>query len=405
MEKFDICYRIPETDSSLIAQLVPFERPELPWSSDSPIRQNIRVLRIICRLSDSAPGLIAWLTVRQHRNSTNSHWRTGLFLRHHVRAYSSEALVEMRGDSLLIEVRAPSPDMFLNSIRDTVEELICTRWPGLAYELRVPCGITCRGDFLLSALEEFLRRGDTTAQCQYCFLNHELSSLLTGFVPSPSPLIAELTTIGNRIATLQGNLSEVAGVLLRVLNAVDTEIPDCPRLVTISRTATGQRRLRFAEISYRVVLWCEHPDHWHPVTGGEYTVPIPKAWISSLAPYLRFLTKTLKLASLIPGIDGVAHLSDAMSRTITSEIELMGQLVELLPDSDGESEVIESWADGGKLTPAEGHALRGLRSLLLQIDKQRNFGGLSRVTDAAGKFLWVCKSHYREYDPGLPKLP
>ena len=41
------------------------------------------------------PGLMAWLTVRHHRASTGRHWRTGVFLRHPIAAYDSEALLEL----------------------------------------------------------------------------------------------------------------------------------------------------------------------------------------------------------------------------------------------------------------------------------------------------------------------
>ena len=57
------------------------------------------------------------------------------------------------------------------------------------------------------------------------------------------------------------------------------------------------------------------------------------------------------------------------------------------------------------LTPAEGQALRAVRVLLFEIDRLRAFGGMQRVQAASGDFLWVCKMHYHEYDPGLPTLP
>src|SRR5262249_20278999 len=31
MEKFDVCYRIEDHAASLVAQLVPYEQPQLPW--------------------------------------------------------------------------------------------------------------------------------------------------------------------------------------------------------------------------------------------------------------------------------------------------------------------------------------------------------------------------------------
>ena len=80
------------------------------------------------------------------------HWRRGVFLRHPIAAYASEALLELRGSSeLAVEVRAPSPDLYFNVLRDSIEDLITRRWPGLDYHLFIPCPgnrrITVPGQF------------------------------------------------------------------------------------------------------------------------------------------------------------------------------------------------------------------------------------------------------------------
>jgi hypothetical protein len=59
----------------------------------------------------------------------------------------------------------------------------------------------------------------------------------------------------------------------------------------------------------------------------------------------------------------------------------------------------------GKLTAAEGQALRALRQLIFACDPVHAFGDMRRVQAPAGDLLWVCPVHYREYDPGLPMLP
>ena len=160
MEKFDISYRLEDEHASLVAQLVPYERPaDLPWQHGAPAAEGTRVLSMECRLSEPAPGLIPWLTVRHHHASTGLHWRRGIFLRHPIAAYKSEALLELRGDGeLAFEVRAPSPDLFFHELRGSIEELIIRRWPGLHYELLIPCpntmadGSRCIGRFALADL-------------------------------------------------------------------------------------------------------------------------------------------------------------------------------------------------------------------------------------------------------------
>ena len=82
MEKFDISYRLPEENASLVGQLVPYEQPELPWLEDSTLREGVRELCLFFSLNEEAPGLIPWLLVRNHRFSKGLHWRRGAFLAH-----------------------------------------------------------------------------------------------------------------------------------------------------------------------------------------------------------------------------------------------------------------------------------------------------------------------------------
>ena len=54
---------------------------------------------------------------------------------------------------------------------------------------------------------------------------------------------------------------------------------------------------------------------------------------------------------------------------------------------------------------AEGGALRAMRALLIKLDPTMRFGDLRRVMTPSGDYIWVCPNiHYREYDPGLPRL-
>jgi internalin A len=91
-----------------VGQLVPFERPWLPWL-DRPIQS--RQLGLFCDLSDEPPGLIAWLTVRNHRFATGHNWRRGLFLE----LGWHQALIEVSSPKqLYLKVRGTSPDHFFS---------------------------------------------------------------------------------------------------------------------------------------------------------------------------------------------------------------------------------------------------------------------------------------------------
>ena len=71
---------------------------------------------------------------------------------------------------------------------------------------------------------------------------------------------------------------------------------------------------------------------------------------------------------------------------------------------------IKSQSETPKLAPAwnrssaEGAGLRELHSLLLDLDPGKTWGNLRRVLTPTGDYLWLCPTHYREYDPGLPVL-
>jgi hypothetical protein len=54
---------------------------------------------------------------------------------------------------------------------------------------------------------------------------------------------------------------------------------------------------------------------------------------------------------------------------------------------------------------AEGEALRGLRVLLFELDREQSFGDLRRVVAPSADVLWVCTTHHLEYAPRLPRIP
>ena len=143
MEKFDISYRLEDEQRSLSPSWCPIQRPDLPWDSRTlRCPAGLRRLALVCQLSEPAPGLMAWLTVRHHGAATGQHWRTGVFLRHPIAAYDSEALLETDCSlaRLAVEVRAPSPDLYFHVLsgqhRDPYQE---SRWAGLTYQLLIPC--------------------------------------------------------------------------------------------------------------------------------------------------------------------------------------------------------------------------------------------------------------------------
>ena len=418
MEKFDISYRLEDEQRSLVAQLVPYSRPDLPWDSRTPLPGWHRRLVLVCQLSEFAPGLMAWLTVRHHRAATGRHWRTGVFLHYPIPAYDSEALLEMPTPTqLVLEVRAPSPDLYFHVLRDSIETLIKTRWPGLAYQLLIPCP-TVTADrtqcHRLVALEDLLayrEEGDKRYLCPKCRTRHDVSALLTGFAAEEQPLTIEIreqfARVENRIVRMEGQAAETAAVIRRVLRVVSAEISDCPSVFTLARDRpVGDRRLRFFQHHYRLTLWCQHPGYWHSWERAKYEIDPPKEWFSKVKPYAALMVKTLQLVVPLAGSLAVASLPLMQTETAAADLEVMKIIVDDLPqESVTELADFDSDQATGKMTAAEGAGLRALRAVVFKHDPSRQFGGLRRIQSAAGDFLWICPDHYSDYDPGLPALP
>jgi hypothetical protein len=322
MEKFDISYRLDNDETrSLVPQLVPHARPNLPWSHGSPLTAGIRSLSLTCSLSEPAPGLVPWLTARHHRSSTSRHWRRGVFLRHPIAAYNSEALLELvRDDEMTLEVRAPSPDLYFNVLRDSIEDLITRRWPGLRYQLFVPCpgtmldGAPCPGQFCLDGLLKVRENGRTSLYpCADCGELYEISRLLTGFTVPTGTLAVEveqihtqLTQIKAGVTELRGGvrglhelsagLADVADTVRRVQQIVGTEVADCPGLFTLGQRKPGPRdRARFHQDHYQLTLWCGHPGYEHAWADATYDLDPPKGWYIKVAPYARLVFRCFSL--------------------------------------------------------------------------------------------------------------
>jgi internalin A len=163
----------------------------------------------------------------------------------------------------------------------------------------------------------------------------------------------------------------------RVLRAASTEITDCPRLFTIGEE--GRQRFRIQR-HYRLVVWCEHPGHWHPWPAACYQIDQPKGWLVQIAPYATLVFKALQI--VVPVAASVADmvLTPDQLKEAQQEISAMTTLVAGLPVEDvGDGDIFVDNKATSQLTPAEGAAARGLQQLLFAHDHSRRFGDLHRV--------------------------
>jgi internalin A len=428
MEKYDISYRLDGDEThSLVPQMVQHRQPALRWQHGSGLPAGVRSLSLICELSEPAPGLIPWMTVRHSRASTGKYWRRGVFLRHPIDEYHSEALLELlRENELALEVRASSPDFYFNVLRDSIEDLITRRWPGLTYRLFVPCpgtaadGKPCRGRFPLDGLVRVREKGQTgTYPCGDCGQLYEISLLLTGFAIPSEPLTraigqihARLAELATDVSGLRGQAAETAGVVRRIHRVMSVEVTDCPTLFTIGKKGPSLgKRAQFYKDHYKLTLWCQHPGHEHAWGAATYEVDLTKELFARIAPYARLVFRILQLVVPVAAAIDVASLPSAQQASAQVRLDVMQAIVDELPaDSANDLE----WADRDfaglnsgpeKLSPAQGKALRAVRQIILEKDPLRAFGDMRPVQAPSGDFLWVCPTHYPEYDPGLPALP
>jgi hypothetical protein len=198
MEQYDVSVRLAGREASLIPQMVPFERPALPWSADGG------ELKLVCEMEQNPPGLIAWTTARNHRWSTHTHWRSGVFLRHED---GHEALVDFTSRlkrRLTLTVRGEYPAHFMHLLQDGLETLIRERWPYLDYGLYAPCptvedGRPCTGVFPLTTLYRARAKGLPMLRCQTCLEEVSVGRLLEGYVTPTEPLSQQLVAMEARL--------------------------------------------------------------------------------------------------------------------------------------------------------------------------------------------------------------
>jgi internalin A len=316
-------------------------------------------------------------------------------------------------------VRAPSPDLFFHVVSDSIETLIISRWPGLNYQLHVPCphrstdGSSCLGRFPLNGLLRLREQNQSliSVPCMHCTHEYEIELLLTGFRRPGQPLDVELqqqlTRVENRLIRMEDYAAETAEAIRRVQRIVSIEVPDCPSLFSlVYDRSTGTRRLKFYQRRYRLTLWCQHPGYWHPWERATYEIDLPKDWFIKIRPYAALIVRTLQLVVPLAGSIAVASqpTTEQVERA-AAHLEIMKSIVDDLPDESPEDFTdLDPDQGSGQITSAENESLRALRRMVFRVDPERKFGGLRRIQTPSGDFLWICPEHTSEYDPGLPVI-
>lgn len=429
MERSEISFRSDDGESSLIAPVVGFRRPlDLPWEPSDEIRGNAVVqLSLILGFEAEPLGLLSWLTVRTVRWTTGRHWRRGVFLRND--AQQAEALIELiDSSSVVLTVRAPYPLEMFSVLKNEIESIVGQRWPFLHYDSQVPClssrrgNNSCNGRFPLNSLVQALQLKVPELRCLACLREHDVGLLLIGFPmeqpqgPSSMQRVSERMTdiasgvmsletrvrdIGQRGDATASALAEAVGLIRDVRSTVGLVARDCPRLFSIAPEglSTFDAR-RVWEQKFQLHLWCEHPGGEHLVEPS-YMFTRPKEWFRRSAPVIRMMAKMLRILPVLSGVGALA-IDGMDSEMALEELAIMSAIGEASWDlyaEGGDDEAVGILPVGN----GSGYEWRVLKELLLEVDPPpQRFAGLSPAAALGGDVVWVCPTHLRQYDPGLP---
>ncbi|MEM7537627.1 MAG: COR domain-containing protein [Chloroflexota bacterium] len=460
MERFDLSYRVQlegRPPTSLIAQLVPDQRPE-PFAAAWPgypvghpaghpadtlgsmptgESQRTRVCRIVDGESGDAvsvPGIFYRLIVRLHRFSLGRddyersiHWQNGLLLDHD---YNGRAFVEQVRAGIRVTVCAAYPEGFLHYICDEVKWLIDNGWKGLDCQIMVPCpDHDCTGLFEMAELVAWRQRGYGEYRCHRCGAWQQIDTLLAA--PAPAPVqrvmhqeimrnlnqIQQSVTTGFAMTTAQLTaqtrtiLSRIDERYHQLMIALVDEAREGPRLFSIT-PASGSNfgsnvssRDRWATTRIRLTLWCEHSRLPVPLLSGDdeqgvYIIERPREWLVQIAPYARVAAGVL---SLVLPVAAAATVNADTFTTFENDLELSQAAFDAMMgagQAGGEWLTHDDGLDApSKPTPGKSTGTRRLspntHDVFLQ-EGAKEYGDLNRLVGAP---LRELQTLLKELDP------
>lgn len=169
-------------ERSLIPQLVPTNRPEMPWSDPGEVADELRVLRMQSKIEPVIDGFMSHLIASLEpyhyylENGVGTFWKDGIFLRDAEGRFKNDAVVKKTSErnflQLDISVAGDEPGFLLQQIDAAISE--CLKfWPGAKRSDSVACphkihDRLCIGTFRLQNVERWLQRGQENAICQEC---------------------------------------------------------------------------------------------------------------------------------------------------------------------------------------------------------------------------------------------
>lgn len=416
MAEYDLSYRTESengSDVALVVERLPWNAPsgyEERWNLVPPGGVREHEIRMIYQLNTTPPGIPTWFIARSHRFTTDTHWRSGALLAHPDGRHRALIRADRHRNEVELAVRGPSPATFFAVLNDGLNFTL-DRYPGLSIKRMVPCNCapSCTELYEYEDLQRRLERTPprTEIECRKSGADVYVPRLLLGIPPSDRDEIrSTLDRLARGSVEIGERLGELAGdqqrMFLRLQQQIQTGLDTkCPSVFAV----TPVRRSRIRGATYELSLYCEEPGSWHPLpesAGGVYQIAQSPAWLRTMAPYLRELVVILKHAAPLAGplLGATAeHLTEHMK----SDLELMAQLVDQLPEVDlrSESTALDSrqpgQADGPSARATNEAGFRLLQNWLTEIDPAQRWGGLTRVTTPEGLALYLCADHAAPY--------
>ncbi|MEZ2277880.1 MAG: COR domain-containing protein [Microcoleus sp.] len=457
MERFDLSYRVvldptEPSNTSLIAQLVPDSRPELPnWGQqpEAGDRQQVQICRIVDDRGQLAvaEGLFYLLIVRLHKYSLGRcnyeksiHWQRGLMLDDD---YNGRALLEYIDTDVKITVRAAYPERFLSYLTAEIKWLVENFWEGLRCNVMVPCIAPCGKNLPGNALFEVEKlieskkknRHEYPCPISGCGEWQNIDRLLNNAPTTQPPsqeigiqqfrnivkdelkiIREDLVTFDRRNQERYQSLSQEQRIILSkideefasLMQMLTDEAKDGPRLFSFKPVDPKFfDRPKWLSTKLQITLWCEHSRlplpalNPHDKQKGVYELEVSRAWFTKAAPYLKILTGTLSLVLPVAASATKLMLDDATYKGIEEQLDLGQKSIEsTLKGSDLVSDLstdtdAPDWQQGEAAIMAKGSILRELHALLKA--KDPGFGGLVRVQNRRREFLWVHEQFVDEY--------
>ncbi|HEX9991123.1 MAG TPA: COR domain-containing protein [Chloroflexia bacterium] len=432
MEKFDLSYQIeadvPGASSthSLIPQLLPYQPPaDLPlWPENPPDGQ--RQVEMVYRLNFVPAGIMSWFIVRTHRYTKDLHWREGVVLEYEGHQARVELNPMLRTERLV--VHGPAPYNFFTILKSTID-LILARFEGLEIGREVPCichrvrgtDKVCGRYYLYEDLVRRMEAGKHSVECPETFAEVSVPDMLYGIHMSTNEQVILDIRDGQRQIEAKLDDLPVLRTLIEEVNQRSELIgrdftrlwnlemkkleAQCPNtFFLVPRKVRRWNPTKLVSREYRMYLICQHPQGPHRVGNGYRVRQADKRW-AAVSPWLNHLVRFLKFAVPMGGALGVIYDEAAMEE-MKNNIRLMEAITKNLSTfkTESASSVMASQDPVGPDQVAMGPALRALYGFLTEVDKPRNWGGLTDTVTPDGNILWLCAEHRKQYEPKVPNL-